>query len=100
MKNLRLALAALVIAAGSFTFFAFTKANGEAKKAPKTYWVVGMSGPNYIVSDNPDDAGPCIGESDPCEIFTSETPHPITYQLTPAQMSSPNTRIDSRQNLP
>ena len=100
MRKLHIAVAALVIAVGSFTFFAFTKAEGEAKQAPKLYWVVGMSGANYIVTDNPIDSRPCVGELDPCEIFTSETPAPMSNLLTPAQMSSPNTAIRSRQNLP
>lgn len=100
MRKLKIALVALVIAAGSFAAFAFTKTKGETKKAYKQYWVIGMSGPNYIVTDNPGDARLCIGETDPCEIFTTETPDPLSYLLTPAQMSSPNTIIGSRQNLP
>lgn len=99
MKKLRIAVAALVIAAGSFAAFAFTKADVQTEKAPTTYWVTGKVGSNFVVSDNPDDAGDCRGGSEPCEITTTETPNPTTHQLTPAQMASSNTTIISSQNL-
>jgi len=96
MKRIKLAVAALVIAAGAFGTYAFTNANADTEKAAQTLWVIGKSGDNYIVSDNPDDAGPCNGTLDPCEIFTNETPD-ANHELTPEQME--NSRIDGYQNL-
>lgn len=99
MKKFKLAIVAMVIAAGSFAAFAFTTdANMEEQPPqPTTYWVTGKTGNNYDVSTNPNDAQNCGGDVEPCEILTSELPDP-NGRLTPEQMESSSTSILSHQD--
>lgn len=73
MKQLKLAVAALVIAAGSLGAFAFTKAEKEVKKATQTFHYVGNStSPGAFANINNWEEGPSdltCSESDvkPCQ---------------------------------
>jgi len=97
MKQLKIAVVAMVIAAGAYGTYAFTNANNSVEKAPTQYWVTGVSGTEFNVSSNPDDARECDGSQIPCSITTSETP--VAGKLTQAQMDSPNTTVHNYQNL-
>jgi len=98
MKNIKIAVAALVIAAGSIGAFAFTKAEKEVKKAPVTYYVTGQIDPNhYTVQLAPPDDSQCgLGSVKPCEIRTTATP--TGDQMLASDVNDPaQTNIVSKQ---
>lgn len=73
MKNIKIAVAALVIAAGSIGAFAFTKAEKEVKKAPVTYYVTGNADATHysVELTEPTNSRCDQGSVRPCQIETT-----------------------------
>lgn len=70
---MKMAVAALVIAAGSIGAFAFTKAEKEVKKAPVTYYVTAQpNATHYAVQLTEPNNSQCdLGDDIPCKIETT-----------------------------
>lgn len=87
MKNLKMAVAALVIAAGSLGAFAFTKANDNevAKKELQTYYYVN-DGSGMYRQVNDLSTGSCpIPDPNPCYITSSQDlPDGFNYSSKPS----------------
>ncbi|WP_353151576.1 DUF6520 family protein [Chryseobacterium sp.] len=97
MKSIKIAVAALIVAGGTFTAFAFTKSDSKTKVA-QTYWVTSLSGSNYTVATSlPDDNECGEGSEQPCQITTTQ-PLSAGNQISVADvMDTSKTSIDSRQ---
>ncbi|WLD24342.1 hypothetical protein NU10_02760 [Flavobacterium dauae] len=99
MNRIKIASAAIVLAAGTIGAFAFSKANNEEiKKLPQTYWVTELaSSTHYKVSMSEPEESQCgFGNLRPCEIET--TANVSGDQILISDVNDPlQTTINSKQ---
>lgn len=87
MKNLKMAVAALVIAAGSIGAFAFTKANDNevSKKELQTYYYGNNGDGSYRQLSNPSGGSCTTPNANPCIITSSQNlPDGFDYSDKPS----------------
>lgn len=100
MKQIKIAVASMIIAAGAYGAYAFSNASTEVKKAEVKYWVTGESATEYTVQTmepEPSKNKCDLGSAKPCEIRTTASLTSPTSILKSDVHDPAQTQIDSQQ---